>query len=360
MSQGGFGGGPAGPAGHDPFGSSPFTNDPFTGVPNNPGAPGFPPGRPTHVPPPPPGPPRQESNTLATLSVIFAFVFAPAGAVLGHLGLSQIGRTGQAGRERALVGLTLSYVVIVVAVVAVTVWTVTDGNTDTSSTVANSPTKTTVATTTAPTTTASPAPPLPPPPPPPVDAAGLPALLLPLDEMKSLTGDLGLTMIEEWSDVELPNADESVYEPADCMGSFLAGVPPAYQGSGYRTFHANVPGDRGTLLHIVQGVATFDDDAAAQKALAGYVAQWTRCAGTTLNWLMMKKRATAPITLGAPQDAGAGITTLRNLSSLDGIPYLRAIAAKNNVLVDVQVSGGDHVPDRPVVIVNAILDRIPG
>src|SRR5690349_21893248 len=66
-----------------------------------------------------PPPPRRQTNTFATLSVVFAFLFAPVGAVLGHLGLSQIRRTGQRGNDRALVGLTLSYAFIVIAVVAV-------------------------------------------------------------------------------------------------------------------------------------------------------------------------------------------------------------------------------------------------
>jgi hypothetical protein len=58
---------------------------------------------------------------LATLSVVFAFVFAPAGLILGHLGLAQIRQTGQRGRERALVGVTLSYVFITALVVALIV-----------------------------------------------------------------------------------------------------------------------------------------------------------------------------------------------------------------------------------------------
>lgn len=65
---------------------------------------------------------RGETNTLATLSVVFAFVFAPAGAILGHLALGQILETGERGHDRALVGLTLSYVFITVAVVALVVW----------------------------------------------------------------------------------------------------------------------------------------------------------------------------------------------------------------------------------------------
>ena len=94
----------AAPSG-DPFGADPF--DPFTG-----GA-----TRANQTAPPP----QQETHTLATLSVVFAFVFAPAGVILGHLALSQIHQTGQRGRDRALVGVTLSYVFITVAVVALVV-----------------------------------------------------------------------------------------------------------------------------------------------------------------------------------------------------------------------------------------------
>lgn len=68
-------------------------------------------------------PRRGEVNTLATLSVVFAFVFAPAGVILGHLALSQIKRRwSQPGRRRAVLGLTVSYALIVLTVVALVVW----------------------------------------------------------------------------------------------------------------------------------------------------------------------------------------------------------------------------------------------
>jgi hypothetical protein len=95
----------------NPFGPSPFQPNPFGA-----GAPG-----PHPAPQPTPGPPRDEANVLATLSVVFAFVFAPAGLILGHLGLAQIRHTGQRGRERALVGVTLSYVFITALVIALIV-----------------------------------------------------------------------------------------------------------------------------------------------------------------------------------------------------------------------------------------------
>jgi uncharacterized Tic20 family protein len=105
MKQGGYGGGDPGPAPRgDPFGSDPFTVGPTS-----------PSGAPA------PTSQQQETNTLATLSVVFAFVFAPAGVVLGHVALSQIHETKDRGRDRALVGVTLSYVFITVVVVALVV-----------------------------------------------------------------------------------------------------------------------------------------------------------------------------------------------------------------------------------------------
>jgi hypothetical protein len=66
--------------------------------------------------------PSGEVNTLATLSIVFAFVFAPVGAVLGHVALAQISRRGERGRDRALIGLTLSYAFILFGLVALVVW----------------------------------------------------------------------------------------------------------------------------------------------------------------------------------------------------------------------------------------------
>jgi Domain of unknown function (DUF4190) len=85
---------------------------------------------------PPPGPPQGQAKTLATLSVVFAFVFAPVGAVLGHLALAEIKLGRQQGRDRALIGLTLSYVFILFAVVALLLWAVTAHTGSSSTTVA--------------------------------------------------------------------------------------------------------------------------------------------------------------------------------------------------------------------------------
>jgi hypothetical protein len=96
----------------------PFGGDPFGGQPSQQGF-----GGGTTVFPP--RAPESEVNTLATLSIIFAVVFAPVGAVLGHLALSQIRQRHQRGRERAVIGVTISYIVIALTVIGLVVWVVT-------------------------------------------------------------------------------------------------------------------------------------------------------------------------------------------------------------------------------------------
>lgn len=60
----------------------------------------------------PPSPPRRGgTNVLAVLSLIFAFVFAPAGIVLGHLAKRQLRTSGEDGDQLATWGLVLGYVV---------------------------------------------------------------------------------------------------------------------------------------------------------------------------------------------------------------------------------------------------------
>jgi hypothetical protein len=135
MTYGGYGGGQADPFGPDPFGGPPSTPGSTPPITHASMAPGFPP--PNF---PPAGTPQGEVNALATLSIVFAFVFAPAGAALGHVALSQIRRRGERGRERALIGLTLSYVIIVLALIALVVWLVISSGSKSSPSVTTSTT----------------------------------------------------------------------------------------------------------------------------------------------------------------------------------------------------------------------------
>lgn len=57
------------------------------------------------------------TNLMAILSLIFAFVFSPAGVVLGHISLSQIKKTGEQGRGLAIAGLIIGYISIAFIVI---------------------------------------------------------------------------------------------------------------------------------------------------------------------------------------------------------------------------------------------------
>jgi peptidyl-prolyl cis-trans isomerase B (cyclophilin B) len=81
--------------------------------------------RPPYVgaPPPPYGPPYggypRQTNSMAIVSLVCAFVFAPAGILFGHLSMSQIKKTGEEGRGLAFAALIISYVITVFTIIAV-------------------------------------------------------------------------------------------------------------------------------------------------------------------------------------------------------------------------------------------------
>jgi hypothetical protein len=62
------------------------------------------------------------TNVLAILSLIFAFVFAPAGIVLGHIARRQIRETGEQGGGLANWGLILSYIFTALYLIGCCAW----------------------------------------------------------------------------------------------------------------------------------------------------------------------------------------------------------------------------------------------
>ena len=87
-------------------------------------------------------PPSADYNTFAVLSPIFAVVVPPAGVVLGHLALPQIRRTGERGRNAAIVGLVIGYLMCLVLIAALIWWLSSDsdaGNTTASSSTSTAP-----------------------------------------------------------------------------------------------------------------------------------------------------------------------------------------------------------------------------
>lgn len=208
------------------------------------------------------------------------------------------------------------------------------------------------------TTTAATTPP-PPPAPPPVGAAALPGLLPSLDEVKTIMNNQALIAGPNSTGVAEPNPDEHVYEPAGCASSFTAGSPSAFEGTGWRGFlgASQVQSPTPSVM-LGESVVTFETAAAAKKALAKYVEQWRRCANTRFTWKLISQGQQTEWTLGEPVDAGGGVTSLRNVNPDSPVTVTRAIAAKNNVLVDVQIMGS-ALAEQNVTIARRILERIP-
>ena len=322
----------------DPYGYSLFTYDPLGRTPiTDPlvETPIF-----TPVPPTPYHPP---INTFATLSLVFAFVFAPAGAILGHLGLAKIRRTGERGRDRALVGIGLSYAFITLAVLGLVAWVTLPPST--------------VNKTAGPATTTAP-PTIPP------DAI---ATLLPgLDDLKNLAADQNLEVGQTWEHPSRSDREGTIDRP-ECWGSVAPGTPDAYSGDSIVGYHAAEFSDTRSLLksvEVTQAIAAFRDPRAAQSQLAELLSGWGECGGRSVSMTIPGGQA-IPFALSVPADAGNGITTMDLAPNGLQVRSVRALAAKANVVIDLYVSNsGTTDSDRPrqsaVSIANYILNKIPG
>jgi hypothetical protein len=326
----------------DPYGQDPFSYDPLGRVPLEP------PVEAEAFPEAPEPPPRPTVNTFATLSLVYAFVFAPAGAILGHLGLAQIRRTGQQGRERALAGLTLSYVFIALAVVGLVVWATFAA---TSSNQAATPTTATTAA-----------------PPPTVSPNDLAQLLPGLADIRSITGDHNLAVGQTWDRVGRHETEGSI-DRAECWGSIGPGTPDAYNVEavfGYRASEFSDTRDPQNSMQVIAGVAAFHDAPAAQTQLTNLLSGWRQCGGTDVK-LTLPSGQILTFSLGLPTDAGNGITSM-DVARPGLVPRhsVRAVAAKANVVIDLDLSyvaSGNSTTDRPkqaAGIANFILGKIPG
>jgi eukaryotic-like serine/threonine-protein kinase len=330
----------------DPYGYNPFSYDPLGRVPFE-----TPPVQPPVFIPPPPPPYPPPVNPLATLSLVFAFVFAPAGAILGHLGLAQIRRTGELGRDRALIGIALSYAFIGLTVVALVAWaTFAATRAATSSNRTAAPASTT--TTSAPQL--------------PTVAPRSAATLLPaVDDLKNITGDENLAAGQAWDHPNRSNSEGTIDRP-ECWGSIGPGSPDAYNLDAMSGYHAQEFTDTRTLLssvEVIQAVAVFRDVPAAQAQLAKVLTGWHQCGGATVN-VTIPSGQTIPFELSAPADAGNGVTAMDVTHKGIQVHSVRAIAAKANVFIDLYLSySGKNDSERPrqaaVGIANYILGKIP-
>src|SRR5829696_5794710 len=112
----------------NPYGVYPAAPPPPPGPPAYGPPPGYgaPPGYgPPHGYGPPPGYPQpygRPTNTMAILSLVLAFVFAPAGLILGIIARRQIRQTGEDGDTLALAGIIVGGIVTAIFVLLILFW----------------------------------------------------------------------------------------------------------------------------------------------------------------------------------------------------------------------------------------------
>jgi hypothetical protein len=188
-------------------------------------------------------------------------------------------------------------------------------------------------------------------------AHGLAALLLSLDEMKQL---LKFDDIAVQDALTQPEA-RGIYQPANCVGAVFSSMAGSYDGSGYRDFYEVRQSDitRGGLPHWVdQSAATFDNDAAARNFVTNQVDQWHQCAGRQFKYAYpLPTDWQDSYRIGDTIDSGC-VTMISSVASGDKhYTDIRALAAKSNIVIDLQFTGFD-LTDEPATAVNRILDRI--
>jgi hypothetical protein len=269
--------------------------------------------------------PARPINAFATLSVVFAFLFAPVGAVLGHLGLSQIRRTGERGRERALIGLTLSYAFTLIAVAVLVIWTVVGVRPGRSSTAATSPP--------APTSSVSSVPeqPL-------VTAAQLPKLLLSIDEVKHAVNAPNLAKVNDAA--ALIGTEGFTVTPPECLSALFASTKQAYLHSPVRgIFSRAITGDGHEGMVILnETMTTFENMSAATSLVSQLIGEWQGCSGKSVT--VAGQGNTITLDVGQPVENGTVLTLQNSLEgSLPGFSSDRAIVAKANVVIDLDAQG---------------------
>jgi PknH-like protein len=185
---------------------------------------------------------------------------------------------------------------------------------------------------------------------------GMTALLLSLDEMKQLLKFDDIAVLNTWT---RPDARGTV-EPASCVGAVFSSMAGSYDGSGYRRFlevrHSDMTA--GDLPHWVdQGLATFENASAAKSFVDKQVAQWRQCSGRQFKYAYPNSSWNGAYRIGDMIESGC-VTMISSVFVSDE-PYtdIRALAAKSNIVVDLQFTGFD-LTDQPAIAMNRILDRI--
>lgn len=187
----------------------------------------------------------------------------------------------------------------------------------------------------------------------------LPPLMLPADEVGTIVGVPGTTVVTSYQTLEqIP--DEAISDPS-CFGAMFGAVEPVYRDTGYEGVFGQRLANVAEMLagRSDQSVIVFGSGPDAEDFVTGQLDSWRRCGGKPLtlnvadvqvNWIIDTPRSTGGVdVLTRLQEGG------------DGFGCGRGIHAKDNTVIDVVVCGPDPVAagDHAAQVVDGILGRYP-
>lgn len=199
-----------------------------------------------------------------------------------------------------------------------------------------------------------------------VTPTGLPGLLPTIDEVKRFVGIPNLVALPPTFKPG-PDSDSASVDRPECWPVMGGGAPNTDMQAlvGYYGLVLIDDHDVPALKEAGQVLMAFRDPPAAQRQLSSLLSIWRKCGGSTMNILPPPGKQSPPVavSMGVPSDAGNGITAM--VLTAQG-PVLRsrndrAIVAKNNVLVDINVVlvDTDRGQQSALDIANYILGKIP-
>lgn len=205
----------------------------------------------------------------------------------------------------------------------------------------------------APTSSATGAPPAAPP----VDTAALPSLLASAEQVSSILNHVQMSPRE----VSTSLSSDASIDPAKCASAVAPALEATYTGSGYTGVAVQGLMEPSPGRHkVIQAVAAFPDEAAAQQFRAQQLSAWQGCRLTD-------------VTVSFPGGQPADHATITIVSDTDGIASTvllpagatehkdseceRAMAVRRNIIADVRVCGQNTIT-AGVMLVRAINDNI--
>ncbi|OBG51336.1 hypothetical protein A5669_26210 [Mycolicibacterium fortuitum] len=263
---------------------------------------------------------------MATLSIVFAFLFAPAGAVLGHVALSQIKRLHQQGRDRAIIGLALSYFILLLLVVALVVWLVLPRESNSSNVS--------------------------------VSKHSIKDFLLSGPELGELFDqsfdDLPRSSssggFDRMPDATNPNAGA---QPVDCVSPVTPADRNAYRSAGVTEFASQVwPNRLGVLdqrvLSVTEMLTTLPSVESAETLVEQLTQTWKRCEGQTVTFWGTRPPGAGYLTHKITDVRTEGpvlAATIRfgRTEAPQTTPQARAVMAKENFVIETEVAFYDDV-----------------